>query len=380
MLTAPTPPPSAWTRCCLAALVVVSLLLTGLVAVATAPPAGADARVSVSNGQGAPVVDTRYATTLTVRGQGFQSIKNGHGGIYVFFGTTSGTWQPSRGGQTGRNLMYVPDSETKDNRGFQKFVAFPGSDTAAAANGGTLRSDGTWSTQIVVPGAVFKARDRSNRVQTVDCRKTRCGIITIGAHGVKNARNETFTPVRVEDLGTGRAAAGAGPSSDAAASPTEQPGASAAPGAKAARPGSARMATPTLTVDRATAVAGRVLSFSATGLAPGEQVVVTLDDGVAAVGPLSAGSAGQLAGVLRLPPDVGVGTHQLRLGTQESGATVSFPVSAPTAPTETDGAPSWLPVTAAGLALLLLLTVLVLTTLRVRAARRKGTRHAAALT
>ncbi len=200
MLTGPSPAPAALPRRTTAALVALSLALAGLVAVVTAPPAEAESRVGVANAQGSAVVDPTYATTLTLRGQGFQSIKNGHGGIYVFFGTVSGTWRPSQGGQTGRNLLYVPDSETKDNQGFQKFVAFPGSDTASGANGGTLAADGSWSTRIVVPGAVFKARDRSNRVTTVDCRRTRCGIITIGAHGVKNARNETFTPVSVADL------------------------------------------------------------------------------------------------------------------------------------------------------------------------------------
>ena len=83
-------------------------------------------------------VDPTYATTLRVSGSGFQSVKGGHGGIYVFFGTVTAGWQPSRGGATGKDYFYVPDSEAKNNQGFQKYVAFPGSDTASSANGGTM--------------------------------------------------------------------------------------------------------------------------------------------------------------------------------------------------------------------------------------------------
>ena len=75
-------------------------------------------------------------------GSGFESIKNGHGGIYVLFGAVKGTWQPSKGGQSGKNYFTVPDSETKSNGGYAKFVTFPGSDTADSANGGEISSDG----------------------------------------------------------------------------------------------------------------------------------------------------------------------------------------------------------------------------------------------
>lgn len=390
MLTGPSPAPDALPRRAAAALVTLALALAGLAAVTTAPPAAAESRVAVSNAQGTAVVDPTYATTLTLRGQGFQSIKNGHGGIYVFFGTVSGTWRPSQGGQTGRNLLYVPDSETKDNQGFQKFVAFPGSDTASAANGGTLAADGSWSTRIVVPGAVFKARDRSNKVTTVDCRRTRCGIITIGAHGVKNARNETFTPVSVADLtaaARGGAAASSRSSSDGGAAATtggDTPSGEAQEAEGATDRATTRRTKPVLAVDRETAVAGRVLSFSATGLRPGEQVTATLDDGVAAVGPLTAGTGGQLAGALQLPADVGVGTHELRLSGGSATPSVSFPVAAPppaAGATESSGGgvPSWLPVAAAGLALLLLLGAVLFAVRRLVTSRRKEARRAAAL-
>lgn len=159
--------------------------------VAAPPAAAAGAVVSVSPG----TADAEYATRLTLSGRGFQSVPNGFGGVYVLFGVVEGAWQPSRGGQSGVGYTYVQDSEAADNNGYQRFVAFPGDPTAAAANGGTLAADGTWSAQLVVPGATFQAAGRDGGVRTIDCRVSRCGVITIGAHGVVNTNNETFTPV-----------------------------------------------------------------------------------------------------------------------------------------------------------------------------------------
>ncbi|WP_326946961.1 hypothetical protein OG439_47955 [Amycolatopsis sp. NBC_01307] len=169
-----------------------SVLVTGLLLTTAFPAQAAGARVQVSPA----AADPDYATTLTVRGSGFQSVPKGYGGIYVLFGwVAGGAWQPSKGGAAGATYRYVPDKESKDNRGFQRFVAFPGSDTASSANGGQLSADGSWSTQLVVPGARFRATDRDGRVVDVDCLTVRCGLITVGAHGVVNANNETFTPV-----------------------------------------------------------------------------------------------------------------------------------------------------------------------------------------
>ncbi|SMC57415.1 hypothetical protein [Kibdelosporangium aridum] len=170
--------------------------LAAVLGLAVATPAYAQgATVSVSPA----TADPQYATTLTLQGKGFQSVKNGHGGIYVFFGWVSdpdgGSWRPSKGGASGATFKYVQDRETKDNNGYQRFVAFPGSDTAASANGGVVAENGTWSTRLNIPGPRFKAADRSGGVSEVDCLKSRCGVITVGAHGVVNANNETFTPI-----------------------------------------------------------------------------------------------------------------------------------------------------------------------------------------
>ncbi|SHH08770.1 hypothetical protein SAMN05443575_3287 [Jatrophihabitans endophyticus] len=175
-----------------AALLVAPLLAVSAGGLAPAPAGAAPAaQVSVAPG----TADPDYATTLHLRGTHFQSVKNGFGGVYVFFGVVRGTWRPSQGGVSGTNYVYVQDTEQKDNHGYQRFVAFPGDPTAYAANGGTVSAKGRWSTDLVVPSATFPARGRSGGVSTIDCRREQCGIITIGAHGVVNPRNETFTPV-----------------------------------------------------------------------------------------------------------------------------------------------------------------------------------------
>lgn len=314
-------------------LIALVLLLATTSLVGWAGPAEAAARVTIANDEGKAVADPSYATTVTVKGRGFQSIKGGFGGIYVLFGTVKAGWQPSKGGITGQEYFYVPDSETKDNKGFQKFVAFPGSDTEYAANGGLLKADGTWSTTMLIPGATFQATDRNGKATTIDCLKVVCGVITIGAHGVANNRNETFTPVKFASLGgAGQQSKAASPSTTAttpvtpATTPAAAPQAGGAPAPAAVPAGPAR-----LTVDRATAAVGHVLAFTATGFRPGEQVVVTFDDGEAALGPLSAGASGEVAGALQMPAGTGSGTHVLKVVGAASGVspTVNFAVTAP---------------------------------------------------
>ncbi|RLP69290.1 hypothetical protein D9V30_08260 [Mycetocola reblochoni] len=190
----------------LAAVALAALPAGGIVGGVGAQPAHAAGSVSVTvegDSSLSAVADPVYQTTLRLNGSGFQSIKNGFGGIYVLFGWVDGDgWQPSAGGVTGTDYRYVPDNET-DPVGFASFVTFPGSSTAYAANGGELAEDGTWSTTLTVPGATFTALDRSGTPSEVDCTQVQCGIITIGAHGVKNASNESFTPITFRDLYSG---------------------------------------------------------------------------------------------------------------------------------------------------------------------------------
>lgn len=333
-------------------LACAALVCTAVVAIGAAP-AHADSRVSVTNDRGGDQADLTYRTELTVRGSGFQVVQGGFGGVYVMFGWVKdprgGSWKPSRGGLTGQDYRYIPDAEdAADNQGYLRYVAFPGSSTATEA-ADVLSPSGGFSLRLTVPGPVFQSVDRDGQVAEVDCREVTCGIITIGAHGVKSPANETFTPVT---FGTVYDTA---PQTDPhepdrAAEPSEAPvdpaqetqdGSAEAPGVTD-EPGKTGPGTPSgkagLTVDRATAVQGRALAFSARGFTPGEQVTAVLDDGVAGLGPLTAGASGEVAGVLQLPPDLTVGTHELRITGAASGTEVSelFPVAAgdTIAPTE----------------------------------------------
>ncbi|MFD5092214.1 hypothetical protein ACFWMR_16560 [Amycolatopsis thailandensis] len=212
-----------------------------LMIAAPVPASAAGAAVTFSPG----AADPDYATSLQVKGTGFQSVPKGYGGIYLLFGwVADGAWQPSQGGAAGETYRYVKDKETKDNNGFQRFLAFPGSDTASAANG-ELAANGTWSTKLVIPGARFKAADRTGKVVDVDCLKVRCGLITVGAHGVVNATNETFTPVTfaVPKAPTTQAAAPPPPPASSAPPPSS----GAAPASSSAPPVSTVESTPAAT-------------------------------------------------------------------------------------------------------------------------------------
>lgn len=342
-----------------------ALLLGGLVGTSIAIPDSADAaaRVSVSNtANGQAQADINHGTELQLRGTGFQSIQNGHGGIYVFFGIRHGD-----------GYLYIPDSETRDNQGFQKFVTFPGSDTASAANGGELAADGTWSTTINVPGATFQTTNRDGQVVDVDCRQQTCGVITIGAHGVPNANNETFTPVAFTDIygndGPPSGSSGDGGGSGNADSTVDDEEASEdEEDEEAERTG--------IVIDLDTAVAGRVLSFTSDTFEPGEQVIAVLDDGISAAGPFTAGTDGRVAGLLDLPVDLAAGTHTLKL----SGASslreleTTFPIRAgddavPVA-AESSSTPEWLPYLFLGLTAGVFLLSLIFAVVRIRRSRR----------
>lgn len=314
-----------------AGVLLAATALTGLVAA----PAQAAGRVTVDAGGQGAVIDSTYSTELTVRGNGFQSVKGGHGGIYVWFGTVNGKWRPSQGGKSGVNYVYVPDSETKNNAGFQRYVAFPGSSTADSANGGTMSADGSWSVKLVVPGPKFQAVGRNGKVTQVDCRKVTCGVITVGAHGVQNGNNETFTPVRLGDLGgsgateQGDTSDGGGADGGGAVEPQgSAPQASQPTGGAPAAPTPKRQGPATLSVDHAAAVTGRAMSFTATGLTPGEQFTVVLDDGLAAAGPFTAASDGRATGVIQLPASTSAGTHELRAFGASQELSVKFGVQA----------------------------------------------------
>lgn len=187
-------------RAALTLLAAVALAFGGLTT--AAQPADAAPRVSVTvvdRPNLSNTADSKYLTEVRVSGSGFQSVKNGFGGIYVLFGWAGSGWRPSQGGKTGSDYRYVCDDETNPI-GYQLFVAFPGSSTEYAANGGHIAANGTWSATMRIPGPKFQAYDRAGKISTVDCLKSQCGIMTIGAHGVVNANNESFTPLSFQSI------------------------------------------------------------------------------------------------------------------------------------------------------------------------------------
>lgn len=179
------------------ALFTITSLLGAVLALAMTvlnpSPAEAAPKVSISG-----TAKPNEESSLELSGSGFQSVEGGFGGVYVLFGwvddPSGGNWRPSKGGATGTNYRYVYDDETNPT-GYQVFVAFPGSSTEYAANGGKLAANGSWNATIRIPGSSFTSYDRAQNEAQVDCTDVQCGIITIGAHGVTNANNESFTPI-----------------------------------------------------------------------------------------------------------------------------------------------------------------------------------------
>lgn len=178
--------------------ILAAVALAAAVALLPSLPASAESRVEIvlaADPAATVLAATDAPTQLNVSGSGFQSVPNGFGGIYVMFGwVDAGAWQPSVGGMTGTSYRYAND-DADAPQGFQQFIAFPGSSTAAEASGGEISAEGNWATTLTVPGARFASFDREGNEVEVDCLAVSCGVITIGAHGVANAANETFTPV-----------------------------------------------------------------------------------------------------------------------------------------------------------------------------------------
>lgn len=348
------------------AAMLVGVLTIGAALTAPAPAAFAAAGVTVTSDLGGATADAEYSTTVHIEGSGFQSIQGGMGGIYVLFGwVADGAWQPSAGGIVGTDFLYVPDSESKDNQGFQRFVSFPGSETEAAAQA-VMTADGAWAVDMTIPGPTFQAQDRDGNATSVDCRSVQCGIITFGAHGVKNANNETFSPISFITPETGTASA-------------------AAPEAAAAAPATGAIGKLSLGVDATKAAAGNALPFTARGFAVGEQVVASLDGGVVAVGPLTAGNAGEVAAVLPLPADLAAGTHLLTVrgaateGSVEAEITVTGnPLAAASGANQSE-TPAWLLIVMV-IAIALASTLLVVNVVvaLVRASRRRRAKRAEA--
>ncbi|GAA1604715.1 hypothetical protein [Leucobacter chromiireducens] len=221
----------------LAAALILPLLAVAPLALGVSP-AQAASRVDVAP---APAADG--PTTVTLSGSGFQYQPNAPGGVYVFFGAVAdpatNAWAPSQGGRSGETFAYAGTD------GARLLVAFQGGSSASEANG-QIDANGNWSTQMTIPGSRFTAsfgnphEGAQGNGQEIDCLQVQCGIITIGAHGLVNANNESFTPVSfasadgqlqagaapITDFGSGSGdASAAAPSTNDAATRIDVPGA-----------------------------------------------------------------------------------------------------------------------------------------------------------
>ncbi|ASR35575.1 hypothetical protein BAY61_11860 [Prauserella marina] len=292
---------------------VLALLLAAAAAAPTATAHAAGATVHVSPG----TADPDYATVVDVRGSGFQSVQGGHGGVYVLFGWVSdpaGGWQPSQGGAAGSTYKYVQDSESKNNNGFQRYLAFPGSDTGDSANG-VVAADGTWATQLVIPGARFPAVDRAGNTTQVDCTQVRCGVITIGAHGVVSPDNETFTPI--DFAAPGQAAPEPEPSSERSETTSVKP-----------------PAKPVVKAENTETTAGEDVEVTGTGFRPGENVAVTLHSEPVSLPQARAGEDGKFSYTATIPRDTEAGEHRLVFAGEQSTVEISVELSVRASPVQ----------------------------------------------
>lgn len=163
-------------------------------------PTGASLTVSPAWSLG----DKQQQVTLT--GKGYDTSKD-FGGAYVLFGwidPAKGTqWGPAGGGRTGFEYVYHQEEE------FQGLVLYPGNTNAGStdsARQGRMDAAGNWSGTFTIPASQFTAFGK-----TIDCYRVQCGVITIGAHGVRNAGVEVFTPVYFTGEADNAVVAGARP-------------------------------------------------------------------------------------------------------------------------------------------------------------------------
>lgn len=147
----------------------------------TGLPNSTGARTTVT-----PGVELPASGTVKVSGQGFVKGEN-EAGAYILFGYV--TKFPSASGSLGVGYDYLP-GETN-----QRFVAWPDSETAGASHA-QFDGDGGFTVDGLVAASSFTGASGA----TVNCldNSVQCGVLTVGAHGGRDANLETFTPVYFE--------------------------------------------------------------------------------------------------------------------------------------------------------------------------------------
>ncbi|MGI5151583.1 LPXTG cell wall anchor domain-containing protein [Plantactinospora sp. CA-294935] len=235
-----------------AARVVPVLALAAALTMAPAAATAAQAKSpSLTVSPGALPADR--VSTVTVTGKNYLVPPHApgvdvFGGVYVFFGWVADAerFGPSirnsrnNDGTVGVTYVYpgqAGDAGTRDDgSGAMRLVSFTAGGASGEATDVHMDGDGNWKTSLRIFGSTFTTTTPDGKNRSYDCRKVRCGVFTIGAHGVASATNEKFAPI------TFRAGGGAAP-----AAPPPTAGNGAAPSAgDASRPAAARSTgTPT---------------------------------------------------------------------------------------------------------------------------------------
>lgn len=139
-------------------------------------------------------------TTLKIEGHDFDpgpAVKpgEGKGGVYVVVGQpkdiNSEEWRRSKGGSTGSG----PDDQF--TYGMPRFVAHQNTGDGDVADG-QMDANGYWSYTLELPGATFPGFFGDE----INCIDSPCAIMSFGAHGVINAKNEALTRLYFEGDGT----------------------------------------------------------------------------------------------------------------------------------------------------------------------------------
>ncbi|MDG4792755.1 LPXTG cell wall anchor domain-containing protein [Micromonospora sp. WMMD1082] len=151
-------------------------------------------------------------TTVTITGRNYLVPPHApgvdvFGGVYVFFGWVA---DPARFGPSIRNstnnngtvgVTYAypgnaGDGATRDDgSGVMRLVSFTAGGASGEATDFHMDDNGNWTTTMRIFGSTFTTTTPDGKTHTYDCRKVRCGVFTIGAHGVSSATNEKFAPV-----------------------------------------------------------------------------------------------------------------------------------------------------------------------------------------
>ncbi|MEU8801533.1 hypothetical protein, partial [Spirillospora sp. NPDC048819] len=150
----------------------VAVTAFGLLVIAPQPAFAASVRVSPTTG-----LDPG-GQTITVRGSGFEAVRNNKFGVYVVFGP--------RG----------PDWVSNSNAYLAATWVHPG----GSGGGGQAPMSASGGFSVSLP---VKARYTDGNGKKVDCLKTRCYVITMAAHGAPDRSQDTFTPISFKGSGSG---------------------------------------------------------------------------------------------------------------------------------------------------------------------------------